>query len=189
MSRKGDLIKRENGKWVMIYSSIGSGLIKEAYLSKDSACSLANEKRRFLPNVNFRLVDGLAILEPASVESQRPTPISEGKTLGNTKQPTDNIGRQAPPPPKFTYNPGKSKFQPNKPLWEEEPFSDNDPFSIQENHVMSHLVYAYNDFASLEQTHPSDIQDFLFHIHALQRIMGQRILRRDYPKVFPTHKQ
>jgi hypothetical protein len=171
MSRKGDLIKRENGIWLMIYSSIGSGIIKEAYLSKDSACSLANEKRKFLPNVNFRLLDGLAILEPASVDSQIATPISEGKTLGNTKQSTDNIGRQAPPPSKHNLS-----------------IIDKAPFSTGEELTMKHLVSAYEEFSNLEQTNPNDIKDFVFHINALQRILGQRVLRRDYPNIFPTHK-
>lgn len=184
---KGDLFKRENGKWVVIYSTVGSGFIKEAELYDDSYINVIYGNRKFIPGVNFRLEDEKAIIETVTVEVKNPTPITEGKTLGNTKQSDDNIGRQAPPPP--PPKPSNSKFQLNKPLWEEEPFSDNDSFSIQENHVMSHLAYAYNDFASLEQTHPSDIQDFIFHIHALQRIMGQRILRRDYPKVFPTHKQ
>jgi hypothetical protein len=53
---------------------------------------------------------------------------------------------------------------------------------------MKHLVSAYEEFSNLEQTNPNDIKDFVFHINALQRILGQRVLRRDYPNIFPTHK-
>lgn len=62
------------------------------------------------------------------------------------------------------------------------------PFSINEELAMKHLVSAYEEFSKLEQTKPNDIKDFVFHINALQRILGQRVLRRDYPNTFPTYK-
>lgn len=65
---------------------------------------------------------------------------------------------------------------------------DNGSFSISEESAMKHLVSAYEEFSKLEQTNPNDIKDFVFHINALQRILGQRVLRKDYPNTFPTYK-
>jgi len=62
------------------------------------------------------------------------------------------------------------------------------PFSKEEEEIMNLLIEAHNKFSQLEQTHPSDITDWLFHLHGTQRILGQRVLRRDYPNKFPTHK-
>ena len=62
------------------------------------------------------------------------------------------------------------------------------PFSTSEESTVKHLVSAYEEFSNLEQTNPNDIKDFVFHINALQRILGQRVLRRDYPNTFPTHQ-
>ena len=65
---------------------------------------------------------------------------------------------------------------------------DKVPFFTNEELIMKHIVSAYEEFSNLEQTNPNDIKDFVFHINALQRILGQRVLRRDYPNTFPTHK-
>jgi hypothetical protein len=65
---------------------------------------------------------------------------------------------------------------------------DKAPFFTNEELTMKHLVSAYEEFSKLEQTNPNDIKDFVFHINALQRILGQRVLRRDYPNTFPTYK-
>jgi hypothetical protein len=62
------------------------------------------------------------------------------------------------------------------------------PFSTNEELIMKHLVSAYEEFLNLEQRRPNDTTDFLFHINALQRILGQRVLRRDYPNTFATYK-
>ena len=62
------------------------------------------------------------------------------------------------------------------------------PFSKEEEEAMNLLIDAHGKFSQLEQTHPSDITEWLFHLHAMQRILGQRVLRRDYPNIFPTYK-
>ena len=61
------------------------------------------------------------------------------------------------------------------------------PYIETENEIMTHLVSAYNLFSKLESTHPSDREDFTNGIHELQKILGMRILRRDYPNVFPSY--
>jgi hypothetical protein len=168
---KGDLIKRENG-WSIVYSTPHSGRISEISVNQESIDLIQakyGSKTTFVPDVNFsysvRDGDAFIIFE----KSRTHNVMADSDSKKEFDEPTNNS-------------------QPNKSLWEEELFSDNDPLSIKENHIMNHLVYAYNDFSSLEQTHPDDIKDFVFHIHALQRILGQRILRRDYPNIFPTHK-
>lgn len=56
-----------------------------------------------------------------------------------------------------------------------------------EKQIGDHLVQAWNLFVSLEQTHPSDIQDFNSGIHLCQYVMGMRLLRREHPEIYPTH--
>lgn len=46
------------------------------------------------------------------------------------------------------------------------------------------LISAYNEFISLKQTHPSDVEDFHRAIHDLQKIMGMRELRRMFPNKY-----
>lgn len=57
-----------------------------------------------------------------------------------------------------------------------------------ETEIMDLIVEAHNKFMMLEQTHPSDVPDWVNAIHTLQGIIGQRILRRDYPDIFTTIK-
>lgn len=170
---KGDLVKRENG-WMVVYSTPNSGKISEIKLSQESVdliYSKYGHQARFIPDIKFSysIKDGDAVI------------IFDGCRQKNTFK-------------RKKINPSTTKkAEPNKiswlnPLWEDEPFSDNDPFSVKETQIMQCLVTAYEDFSSLDQTHPNDITDFVFHIHALQRILGQRVLRRDYPNIFPTHK-
>ena len=59
----------------------------------------------------------------------------------------------------------------------------------QELEISEHIVEAWNMFTKLEQTHPSDIEDFQKAIHSLQYILGQRVLRRLYPDFWLTHKK
>lgn len=181
----GDLFKRENGSWVVIHSRPGSGSIKEIIvLNDDSFIQSVYGNKKFIPDVSFRLENDLAVLEISDHSSdkvyQKPTPLSEITTSVNTKNPSSIIDSLI----------DKSKTSNPKRLFcEEQSFSDKEPFTINENSVMGHLVSSYEEFSKLKQTHPNDLKDFVFHIHALQRILGQRILRRKYPETFPTHEQ
>jgi len=186
----GDLLKRESGLWVVIYSKPGSGVIKESRVSNDdSFMQSVYGNKKFIPDVSFRLENDLAVLEISDRSSnkirQKPTPLSESTTMGNTKNPSSFIdafvGRAADAP---------KPFNPQRLFCEEQSFSDSkEPFTINENSVMRHLVSSYEEFSKLKQTHPDDLRDFVFHIHALQRILGQRVLRRKYPETFPTHER
>lgn len=50
-----------------------------------------------------------------------------------------------------------------------------------EKAVMAHLVAAVNEFSALPEGHPSDVADFVFHIHALQNMLGCRVAARLEP--------
>lgn len=63
------------------------------------------------------------------------------------------------------------------------------PFTLEEQKISNSIVAAHNEFIKLEPTHPSDIVDWVNAIHTLQRILGGRILRRDYPETFSTFKK
>ncbi len=56
--------------------------------------------------------------------------------------------------------------------------------SEDEKRLLESLGYCWNDFCELEQQHPSDADDFLFHLHALQRIVMARETRRNSPSLF-----
>ena len=62
------------------------------------------------------------------------------------------------------------------------------PFTKEEKELMDLIVKAHNKFMSLPITHTSERQEWVKAIHDLQNVIGFRILRRDYPKEFPTYK-
>lgn len=53
---------------------------------------------------------------------------------------------------------------------------------------MALLVSAWNKFQVMEQTHPDHKRDFADGIHKCQDQIIYRVVQRDYPKDFPTHK-
>lgn len=61
---------------------------------------------------------------------------------------------------------------------------ENGPFNEQEEEIMNLLIEAHNKFVEMERSHPSEMTDWIHHIHALQRLLGQRVLRRNYPDYF-----
>lgn len=56
----------------------------------------------------------------------------------------------------------------------------------EEQKISDHIVEAWNGFVKLKQTHPDDLNDFKDAAHTMQRILGTRILRRDYPDFWLT---
>jgi hypothetical protein len=64
-----------------------------------------------------------------------------------------------------------------------------DGLTEQEGKVMDNLVNAWNEFTKLEKTHPSETNDFMNAIHQCQNTLCMRILRRDYPKGYPTYNK
>lgn len=57
-----------------------------------------------------------------------------------------------------------------------------------ENKVLDNVVAAWNMFVSLEQTHPSDIDDMANAVHDIQKIIAVRIARRVRSDRFITKK-
>lgn len=62
-----------------------------------------------------------------------------------------------------------------------------EPETLKERLIMNNLVKAWNEFISLEPTHPCDQVDFMNGIHACQNVIFGRIVRRDYPQDFPSY--
>lgn len=62
------------------------------------------------------------------------------------------------------------------------------PFTPEEEKIMDYILKAHSEFAKLEPTHPNDITDWVQGIHALQGILGMRILRREHTEYFKTVK-
>ena len=63
-----------------------------------------------------------------------------------------------------------------------------DGLTIKEGRAMDALATAWNEFARLDMTHPSDMPEFTNGIHKCQQILGMRVLQRDYPEGYPTKK-
>jgi hypothetical protein len=47
--------------------------------------------------------------------------------------------------------------------------------------ISKNIVAAWNGFINLKQSHPNDKNEFHQAIHILQKTLGMRVLRRDYP--------
>ena len=58
----------------------------------------------------------------------------------------------------------------------------------QELTVMNRVCEGYSEWLKLEMTHPSEMQDFVNNIHNIQSILAMRVMRRNYPKYWLTHK-
>jgi hypothetical protein len=119
---------------------------------------------KFLPNMNFVIAEGCAVVK-----------FEEQKASKKLRELYDT-------PIELKYNP---PIIDNSSIIDKIPVN---PFSTNEELTMKHLVSAYEEFLNLAQRRPSDTTDFLFHINALQRILGQRVLRRDYPNTFATYE-
>ena len=62
-------------------------------------------------------------------------------------------------------------------------------FTEQEHKIMDKIIEIHNMYVKLEQTHPSDLPEWIESVHNLQKIMGMRILRRELPDTFVTYKK
>ncbi len=62
-----------------------------------------------------------------------------------------------------------------------------EPFTHEEKEINDLLVEAYNKMCVLQQTHESELPDFCKGIHECQKVLGMRVLRRDYPEIYKTY--
>lgn len=56
-----------------------------------------------------------------------------------------------------------------------------------EDAITQQIAKLWNLFLKLEQTHPSDIEDFQHGIHEIQKVIGMRRLRRLFPEEYPSY--
>jgi hypothetical protein len=145
-------------------------------------------RTKFLSNMNFVIVEGCAVVKFEEQEKTKTSELREWIDEGLVSMQREEQGKQKQKPSKniIEWNDTPLRFKNN--IDKGPIFLDKVPFSTNEELTMKHLVSAYEEFSNLEQTNPNDIKDFVFHINALQRILGQRVLRRDYPNTFLTHK-
>ena len=61
-------------------------------------------------------------------------------------------------------------------------------FTKEEKALWEKVGQVVADFQRLEQTHPSDMQEMVNAVHVLQHILGQRVLRREFPGSFASYK-
>jgi hypothetical protein len=61
-------------------------------------------------------------------------------------------------------------------------------FTEKELEIINKIVEIHGLYISLEKMHPSDLPEWVNSIHNLQKIMGMRILRREFPEIFFSKK-
>ena len=71
---------------------------------------------------------------------------------------------------------------------EQDEIIDKEPYTKMEKEVADNLIKALNSFCKLERQHPDETRYFCDGIHKCQSVLGMRILRRDYPNVYPIKK-
>ncbi len=57
-----------------------------------------------------------------------------------------------------------------------------------EKRVLAGLNAAYGAWLDLPEKHPSDLQEFVFHLHALQNMVAFHVARRIDPEFWWTPK-
>ena len=60
----------------------------------------------------------------------------------------------------------------------------NKDFTKNEIKILNKLADTHNLFIKLKEQHPADIKEWCASIHDLQKIIGMRVLRRNFPKIF-----
>lgn len=61
-------------------------------------------------------------------------------------------------------------------------------FTEKELEIINKIVEIHSLYILLEKMHPSDLPEWVNSIHNLQKIMGMRILRREFPEIFFSKK-
>jgi hypothetical protein len=63
------------------------------------------------------------------------------------------------------------------------------PMTAREQEILEHLVQAWNKFSGLQQSHPMDLTEFTSAINVCQQKIGMRVLRRQYPHIWPDRTE
>ena len=59
----------------------------------------------------------------------------------------------------------------------------------KEEQILKKLEDCWNEFAELQQQHPSEIDDFISGIHKCQYVLGMRFARDSRPDLFPLKEK
>jgi len=65
---------------------------------------------------------------------------------------------------------------------------DRSGFTPAEKRCHDHLMAAYQEFIDMDREHPNEMTDFAFAVHLIQGLLTTRIVRRNFPDYWPTHK-
>lgn len=65
----------------------------------------------------------------------------------------------------------------------------SDGIEAADERILQHLADAGNEFVATKQTHPDDLPDFRRAIHAAERILAARRMRRIDPNRWPSYNQ
>lgn len=70
------------------------------------------------------------------------------------------------------------------------PLEDNElGLTKEEQTVMDRTLFALEGFKSLEVQHPDEKGEFINAVHQIQGILAMRVVRRSYPKGWPTYTE
>ncbi len=61
-------------------------------------------------------------------------------------------------------------------------------FAEDEQECHDYLQKCYGCFLKMDRQHPDEMRDFVDSIHRIQDLLAIRIVRRQFPKGWPTHK-
>jgi len=69
------------------------------------------------------------------------------------------------------------------------PESENDMgLTPDERAVHEKLMDCLNTFLKLDREHPDELSEFVNAIHQIQGVLCMRVVRRSYPKGWPTYE-
>lgn len=77
-------------------------------------------------------------------------------------------------------------YNPGKPVPEERNIMG---LTDREDAVMNSLVQAVRDYSVLEEQHPDEMRTFIDAIHVIQGLLAERVVRRSYPKGWPSSRK
>ncbi len=101
--------------------------------------------------------------------------IQEGILAPSPKQVLENLQERIEQLEKMLKEPPEPEVNPET------------GFTEAEQRVSDHLVGAFNEFCRLERTHPNETEEFVSALHRLQDLLAVRIVRRQFPKGWPTY--
>jgi len=61
--------------------------------------------------------------------------------------------------------------------------------TVNEQKVLERLTECHRAFLVLTPQHPDELREFVDAVHVIQGVLMQRIVRRSYPKGWPTYER